>query len=129
MTIRFKIKRTVLLSALKVLQQVLPFSRRAQEGTMMEIKIKGNQLNMRCTVASVTLPCECEGEARIVAALRYFKRVVEDHKGKYFSCTCEDNVMRFGKTAIGGFRLYALSKGTNIEADLAIPSEPGKLKK
>jgi hypothetical protein len=68
MLIRFKIKRTVLLSALKVLQQVLPFSRLAQEGVMMEMKIKGNQLTMRCTVASVTLPCECEGEARIVTA-------------------------------------------------------------
>ena len=96
---------------------------------MMEMKIKGNSLTMRCTVASVTLPCECEGEARVVAALRYFKRVVEDHKGKYFSCTCEDNVMRFGKTAIGGFRLYGLSKGTDFEPDSAIPSEAGRPKR
>ena len=126
---RFKIKRTVLLSAIKVLQQVLPFSRLAQEGVMMEMKIKGDQVTMRCTVASVTLPCKCEGEARVVVALNYFRRIVEDNKAKYFDCTCEDKVLRYGKKAIGGFRLYALTKGTDFEPNSAIPSEPKKPKK
>ena len=129
MIIRFKIKRTVLLSAIKVLQQVLPFSRKAQEGIMMEMKIKNGQVTMRCTVASVTLPCESEGEARIVTALNYFRRIVDDNKAKYFDCTCEDNVLRYGKKALGGIRLYALTKGTDIESDPAVPSEPKKTKK
>lgn len=128
MLIRFKIKRTVLLSALKVLQQVLPFSRKAQEGIMMEMKIRNGQVTMRCTVASVTLPCECEGESRIVVALNYFKRIVEDNKAKFFDCTCEDNVLRYGKKALSGFKVYQLTKGTDFEPESNIPSEPKKPK-
>ena len=38
--ISFNMKRTVLLCALKVLQQVLPFSRKPGEGVMIEMKIR-----------------------------------------------------------------------------------------
>jgi predicted metalloprotease len=105
MDIQLNIKKSVLLSALKVLKEVLPVSRKAQQNITMTMVITNRQLTLSCTIASVSVPCNCKGDGKIIVPLTYFKRIVEDEQGQFFSGTFKDNSLYLNNHSISGFQV------------------------
>lgn len=100
--IQFTIKRTILLSALKVLKEVLPYSRKASEGIRMNVEVLKNSVVMSCTVASVKLPCITKGAGVFSVVIPYFKRIIEDEDSKTIEIVYKEAKLQINDKGISG---------------------------
>lgn len=104
--IEFNIKRTVLLSALKVLKQVLPPSRKAQDKVMMTIVVEKNDITLTCTISKIILPCDCKGVGSCLVSILYFYRIVQDIKTKFIKCKIEGKSLQLNDNRISGSGIF-----------------------